>query len=69
MAILLFGSRASERQVCPILRPEAATLPALPRYLPGEELGARAARVPAVVLGLPNSSSETRSHATPFFVS
>lgn len=67
MAILVFGSRAPERQVCPILRPEAATLPALPHYLPGEELRARAARVPALVLGLPNSSSETRSHVTPFF--
>lgn len=69
VAILVFRSRAPERQVCLILRPEAATLPVLPRYLPGEELRARVARVPALVLGLPNSSSETRSHAAPFFVS
>lgn len=65
MALLVFGSRAiaPERHCCPILHPEAAPLPVLPCYLPGEESRALGALVPALALRLP---VETRSEQPPF---
>lgn len=61
MALLVFGRRAPERQGCPMLCPEAATRPILPRYLPGRNraLVGRWGQHWCRVL----SSSETRSHA------